>query len=295
MFSITPESASVSTKRGIPGNNTQLGEVIEIHWPMDLPKHASFAVYSSQPLAISAPCSMEIQACTPIRIRCDSKLTISPAGPATPGFVRGWLKLPTELKLQVLRHNLLFPSPIWPSNINTVTRRELLPYLRMTPDIAEIAKSVFYQENRFIMQFSSSTPNSGSTLARPPMSVRPQLRRITFLTCLTSLDWHMLRMISRKDRAGFSGLFHLTIRCLSYETAASIMLSEHQGEAHKISRFEDEYRARRGEPVRFLFDGEVVYDRSGFVTTGIQEGDDARWAWARRIEEYMTRDITFTK
>jgi hypothetical protein len=295
MFSITPESASVSTKSGITENNKQLGEVIEIHWPMDVPKYASFAVYSSQPLAISAPRSMEIQACTPMHIRCDIKLTISPAGPATPGFARGWLKLPTELKLQILRHNLLLPSPLWPSNINTVTRRELLPYLRMTPDIAEIAKSVFYQENRFIMQFSSSTPNSWSTLARPPMSIRPQLRRITFLTRLTTLDWQILRSISRQDCAGFTSLFHLTIRCLSCETAASIMLSEHQGEAHKISRFEAEYRARRGEPVHFPFDGVVMYDRSGFVTTGIQDGDDARWAWVRRIEEYVSRDITFTK
>lgn len=173
MSATNPETTSVSAQRRTSGQEKKFAEVIQIHWPMEILRQASFAVYSSQPLDISAPCSMQIRAYTPIRIRCDSKLTISPAGPATSGFARGWSKLPTELELEILRYNLLFPSPIWPSDINTVTRRELLPYLRVTPDIAEMAKSVFYQENRFIMQFSNSTAFANSILAKPPMSIRP--------------------------------------------------------------------------------------------------------------------------
>ena len=131
---------------------------------------------------------MQIHATSAIHICCNRKLKIAPAGLVAPGFARGWLKLPVELKLAILRCNLTFSVAIWPSNVNAVVRSHLLPYLRMTPDIASLAKAVFYQENQFIMQFSTSRPRSNSALVKPPMPVRSQLRRIKFLTRLTALD-----------------------------------------------------------------------------------------------------------
>lgn len=294
MSATTPETTSMSVQRRTSGQDEEFEEVIEIHWPMDIPRQASFAVYSSQPLNISAPCSMQIHAYTPIRIRSDSKLTVSPAGPATPGFARGWRNLPTELKLEILRYNLLYPSPLWPANINTVIRRELLPYLRMTPDVAEMAKAVFYQENNFTMQFTNSLVFPNSILAKPSMSIRPQLRHITFQTRLCEFDWQILRAMSGKDRAGFTGLIHLKVRYLSGEHAAILELAKYCSPRGPIS-FDECYLARRGEPVHLPFDGVVMFDRSGFVGSRNPEEDEAQWELTRRVEGFVTRDITFNK
>lgn len=292
---MNPEDLQENSPQTEAVQNQGLKEVVEIHWPMYIPKRATFAVSAPQPIQIAAPYSMQIHSNSPIHIICDSKLKVSPAGPATPGFARGWLKLPTELKLQILRHNLTCPSAIWPSNINTVTRRELFPYLRMTPDIATLAKYVFYQENRFIMQFSSSNPHTMSVLARPCMVIRPQLRRVTFLTRLTAPDWELLQAMSTGQHAGFTGLIHLEVRCLSWEAAASLNILKPSTPGSELQSFEKEYLARRGEPLHFPFNGVVTYDRSGCVTTGTQELDDACWSRSHRIEEYVTRDIKFTK
>jgi len=294
MSATTPETTSMSAQGRTSGQDEEFEEVIEIHWPMDIHRQASFAVYSSQPLNISAPCSMQIHAYTPIRIRSDSKLTISPAGPATPGFARGWSKLPTELKLEILRYSLLYPSPLWPANINTVIRRELFPYLRMTPDIAEMAKAVFYQENNFTMQFTNSLVFPNSILAKPPMSIRPQLRHITFQTRLCEFDWRLLRAMCGEDRAGFTGLVHLKVRYLSGEDAAILELAKGDLVRGPMS-FDECYLMRRGEPVNLPFDGVVTFDRSGFVERRNPEEDEAQWELTRRVEGFVTRDITFTE
>ena len=295
MSAPTPETTSAHAQGKTSGQDEEFGEVIEIHWPMEIPRQASFAVYSSQPLVISAPSSMQIHAYTPVRIRSDSKLTISPAGPATPGFAKGWSKLPTELKLEILRYNLLYPSPLWPANINTVIRRELFPYLRMTPDIAEVAKSVFYQENKFVMQFTNSLHFPNSILAKPPISIRPQLRHITFQTRLCEFDWQILRAMSGKDRAGFTGLVHLKVRYLSGEHAAILELAKNSSPIGPISFDECYYLVRRGKPVHLPFDGVVMFDRSGFVERRNPEEDEAQWELTRRVEGFVTRDITFTE
>ena len=182
---------------------------------MNLPERATIVISSPYPLSISAPCLMQVHALMSIHIRYDCKLTIPPAGPAMSGFVRDWLKLPNELKLQIFHHNLVFPSSIWPSHINTVTRREYFSYLRRTPDIATIARYVFYQENGFIMQFSFPAPNREFVLAIPPAMTRPQLRCVTFLTRLTAFDGLIPQAMSGEPCAGLTGLVHLEVTCMS--------------------------------------------------------------------------------
>ncbi|KAF1834806.1 hypothetical protein BDW02DRAFT_597930 [Decorospora gaudefroyi] len=273
-------------------------EVIEIHWPMIIPERASFVVSSSQPLEVFTTWPIKIHALSPVHIWCDRKLKIMPAGPATPGFARGWAKLPNELKLAILRCNLVFPASIWPANVNTVIRTELLPYLRMTPDIAEIARTVFFQENRFIMQFSPSTAAAVSLLARPSISMRPLFRRITVLTRLSSLDWQIIRLMSKPLRAGFTNLVHLRVRCLVWEITEHLIGPSdmpHNRTKELIEQKEQQFRARRGPAIKLPFDGAITFDISGHIPTGIQETDELHWEWMRNLEYLVIESLLFAQ
>jgi hypothetical protein len=273
-------------------------EVVEVHWPMDVPAHAKFAVASPQPLKISGPYTLQIQALSPVHIYSEVPLKIIPAGPATAGFAKGWLKLPNELKLAILRYNILLPTSLWPANINTVIRRELLPYLRMTSDIAELAQAVFYQENRFILQFSSSRahrhPYSSSTLARPPVIIRPLLRRVTFLTRLTNMDWRILRWIG-DFRAGFANVVHLEVRCLLWEVAVhlrGVLWSEVEKKS-VFERKDSEFRLRRGPPIQLPFGGVVTFDRSGEASERIPQLEEMIDGWLQHVEGLVMESFLF--
>jgi hypothetical protein len=273
-------------------------EVVEVHWPMDVPAHAEFAVASSRPLKMSGPYNLQIQALSPVHIYSEVPLKIIPAGPATARFAKGWLKLPNELKLAILRYNLLLPTSLWPANINTVIRRELLPYLRTTSDIAELAQAVFYRENRFILQFSSLRahphPYSSSILARPPVIIRPLLRRITFLTRLTSLDWRILQWIGEL-RAGFTNVMHLEVRCLLWEVAVHLR-GVLWSEVEKKSVFEhkdSEFRLRRGPPIQMPFGGVVTFDRSGETSERIPQLEEIIDGWLQHMEGLVTESFLF--
>jgi len=229
-----------------------------------------------------------------MHICCNRKLNIIPVGPVAPGFARGWLKLPVELKLAILRYNLTFSVAIWPSNVNAVIRNHLLPYLRMTPEIASLAKAVFYQENQFIVQFSSSMPGSNTAMVKPPILVRSQLRRIKFLTRLTVLDWQMLRMIAEEGgKAGFTSLVHLQVRYLLKEAAAEHKRFRHGNKRDDTEILEDYYHDLHGPQIRFSLDGEVLYDVSGYDSTGNWEEDVAILTWMQTMRDLVSRHITF--
>ena len=237
---------------------------------------------------------MQIHATSALHICCNRKLNIIPVGPVARGFTRGWLKLPVELKLAILRCNLTFSVAIWPSNVNAVIRNHLLPYLRMTPDIASLAKAVFYQENQFIMQFSSSMPGSNTALVKPPMPVRSQLRRIKFLTRLTVPDWQMLRIIAEEGgKAGFTNLVHLQVRCLLKEAAAEYKRHGHGNNEDTTEVSEDYCHNLRGPQIRFSFDGEVLYDVSGYDSTGNWEEDVAILTCMQAMQDLVSKHITF--
>ncbi|KAF1937816.1 hypothetical protein EJ02DRAFT_469392 [Clathrospora elynae] len=281
------------TPENPPSSTLEIGEVIKLNWPMTIPKHATFTINSTQPLKILRPHPMQIHALTPIHILSDCRLDIVPAGPPTPGFAAGWLKLPAELKLAILRHNLIYGGPIWPSNVNNVIRRDLLPYLHMTPDIAELASTVFYGANVFVMQFSSSSPRSASKLAIPPSPIRHLLRSVKLLTRLTTLDWRMLKSMAGLQQHGFTKLLHLEVRCLAWEVAEHLRLPKGTPDRYESETLKERLQSEWVEPVRMPFGGVVVFDRSGLRRLGTSEVDSANSTWLQHVEDFVKRSILF--
>src|SRR4051812_43230174 len=68
----------------------------------------------------------------------------------------------------ILKHNLILDESVGP----TTWLRTLRPYLSMTPDIAALAKEIYYKENRFqarikVRSYPKETPPH-ATILRPP-------------------------------------------------------------------------------------------------------------------------------
>jgi hypothetical protein len=84
--------------------------VIRLTSPMTLAAGTELLVACDVPIEVAVPLNplIMISSHTSTPITAIGRVTISPYGPLGPVFARRWTKLPTELKLQVLRHNLVF-------------------------------------------------------------------------------------------------------------------------------------------------------------------------------------------
>jgi hypothetical protein len=134
-------------------SNTLSNEpALEIHWTMTLPAHADFYFFCAGPLKVESDATsftLQLDALAPIRLRSKHKLVIHP--PFTKAFAPAFNNLPDELKVMILKHNLILNVVV--SDYNTVSWH-LLPYLRMTPKIAALAQEIFYKDNNFQAQIS---------------------------------------------------------------------------------------------------------------------------------------------
>ncbi|KAF1958223.1 hypothetical protein CC80DRAFT_503009 [Byssothecium circinans] len=105
---------------------------------------------------------VKLRSATRIYVTPLESTTIAPAAPLGSEFADGWKKLPDELKLKVLAHNLVDAEPLSAErcklegeHMADVTTN-LYHHLRTTPEIAALAKEVFYTENTFMLCWTSA-------------------------------------------------------------------------------------------------------------------------------------------
>lgn len=159
-------------------------EIANVSWPMTIPSHARFSITSPFPLTISFPhnVSFELRLERPIHLCSSSPTHVIPSGVLSPEFARGWSTLPAELKLVILRYDLIRPWSIRPSNANRAIRDTLFPYLRMTPEIANLSRDLFFGENKIVILPLPEEPSMNRGL--PPGSVRPLIKNVSLVTWL---------------------------------------------------------------------------------------------------------------
>lgn len=135
----------------------------------------------------------ELDCRKPMRVTFEDQTMLIPRIVLGPVFENGWNKLPTELKAEVLRHNLCDSE-----YIGSYSRREkeqLLHHLRMTPEISAMSKELFYGTNT-IHLYSGWDRISGCYF--PPLSVRSFIRRVRVEATLgVSSEWDFLGLCSR--------------------------------------------------------------------------------------------------
>ncbi|KAF2875697.1 hypothetical protein BDV95DRAFT_603106 [Massariosphaeria phaeospora] len=136
---------------------------------LKLRANTSIQLYSDAPMEISSgqishnlPSDLRIHFTTPVLVTAPKDLTIWTTLPLGPEFTKGWSKLPDELKVLVLSFNLVFRQRIYQYSLPNA----FLPYLRITPEIARLAKQVYYSDNIFRVPYKIPANCPFATLLR---------------------------------------------------------------------------------------------------------------------------------
>jgi len=121
-------------------------------------------------------------------------------------FATGWNKLPTELKVQILSYNLSFPETI--DRCETNILQALDHHLRVSPEIAALAKEIFYCQNTFRIRLKRMLSHHGLPLF--PIA-HESMRKIVVDVLMGSFtDWETLSKIS-KGSHGLSNLRYVNV------------------------------------------------------------------------------------
>ncbi|KAH6633788.1 hypothetical protein C7974DRAFT_412758 [Boeremia exigua] len=160
------------------------------------------------PLWITSPTELEVNGVlmVPTKPFCISVplytlvFSMAPLGPA---FAKGWSKLPSELKVEILAHNLVIDPERGVSSFSDV-RETFLEHLQMTPEIAELAKHVFYKMNVFNV---AQIRNLRLVYAYPSSIFNGMIQKVM----ITVTDgWLVVSRIAQASH-GLSGLRHVSV------------------------------------------------------------------------------------
>jgi hypothetical protein len=149
----TKGTSCVSQSSDDAGNKEP--EVITLLTPLLVPAKVKLSVLSAYPIHVYYPKDtqsppLQIQSSAPVVFgNGDAAVYLVPDAPLGLEFVAGWTKLPDELKVLILAQNLVFDESVRFRNWKEITERVLFPHLRMTPEIANLAREVFYTQNEF--------------------------------------------------------------------------------------------------------------------------------------------------
>ncbi|KAF3036256.1 hypothetical protein E8E11_002599 [Didymella keratinophila] len=245
-------------------------EVVKTLWPMTIPAHADFQFTSPFPLKVSSAHSavFTLTLDAPVLISPTQPINIESAGVLSAGFARGWCRLPVELKLDILRHGVIRHSTIWPANANRAMHDSLFSYLQMTPEIAALARQLYFAENSFVIL----APQEEFTMFRgwPPSSVRSLLRKITLMTWLEPRDNTNIEAIA-DERLGLDSLAHVEVRCSVVKFVRSWFPRDGNDVNMKVDAWSTQLSTRLPPEVCFKPRGKIAFDRLQLGRGGIDE------------------------
>lgn len=242
-------------------------EVVNISWPMTIPAHAYYLVTSAYPLKVSYSSvghTITFDSGPRNISSTSSPLRVIPWGPLSPGFARGWSKLPTELKLAILRHVVMYSAEIWPTNVNAAIRNTLFHCLQMTPEIGRLARGVFFAENTFVFDQRAAVGSA------PPVSVRPLLRKVVLVTRLEDGAWEMVDAVAKK-RLGYRNITDVEIRCSAVDFIRAFRVDRGTAEGRSTEAWGAYLERQLPQEVAFAPNGVVVFDHLQSRRGGIDE------------------------
>lgn len=155
MSCISSEGSSLPASiKNIEADQT-LGGPLRIFHPMVLcGSSLDLTIRSLSPITING---LTIWSRSPIRVIHSDQNTISiaPQTNLNAGFARGWCSLPVELKECIIAYNLVSHRTLRSQRMDKCVKWEnpeissLLHHLRSTPEIAGIARPIYYKHNTF--------------------------------------------------------------------------------------------------------------------------------------------------
>ena len=237
---------------------------------MTIPAHAEFWITSPFSLKASSTHSAEFTLTldAPVHLSPAQPINVIPTGILSSGFARGWCKLPVELKLEILRHGVIRSSTIWPVNANRAMHDSLFSYLRMTSEIAALARQLYFKENSFVIL----APQEESALfpGWPPSSVRPLLRKIILMTWLKPRDNETIEATA-DGRFGLDSLAHVEVRCSVVKFVRSWFPGDGSDANTRVNAWLTQLSTRLPLKVCFKARGRVVFNRLQLGRGGVDE------------------------
>jgi hypothetical protein len=196
-----------------------------------------------------------------VYFKAQSDTWIVPTKPLERAFATGWCKLPGELKLQIIEANLVSAAAIDPQGSSSRTEAwmartqpcpslaKLYHHLRMTPEIAELAKRIFYTSNTFLLR-----TGWGRTFKYPKPAVNHQVRRLDVRVSLGDRrEWKKLVKLADGDY-GFKDL-----RFIQVTLHWGDVQWMYNGDAANIEAFKDWLNARTNRNVQFQCHGTLAF------------------------------------
>ncbi|KAF1958173.1 hypothetical protein CC80DRAFT_502965 [Byssothecium circinans] len=149
----------------------------------------------------------------------EKPLTAQPHKHLDPKFASGWNKLSDELKVHILAYIVISDEPIdrenkWGSTLGG--NKDLISYCSMAPDIAGLAREIFYSHNTFHIgaQRYVHDENNGHLVRRcldlPHPSARPLIRTLKVSVHIAGSELKDLQNIAH-GISGFSALQYVKV------------------------------------------------------------------------------------
>ncbi|KAF2635719.1 hypothetical protein P280DRAFT_473632 [Massarina eburnea CBS 473.64] len=212
---------------------------VKIHHPHQMLRSETIDILSPTPIQV-AP-GVFISSASPITITTSkSAITLlAPTERLGTGFGRGWNKLPVELKLHILRYNVsaqegyantscsFCEMPIFNDKVHVgcpyirngkwlnrscdfdvMKEKKLYRYMRLTPEIAALAKEIFYGTH--IFEFMYHLPPMLCLRERNRFVRRLNLVEISMSENSSPSPWEILSNLSKKQY-GFTNLSRIHI------------------------------------------------------------------------------------
>ena len=217
-----PGSSNMSDKlasKSTQDRDCEAEDDIHLQTPMDIvPEGGSVRrISSSTPFYVGG---IRFWSATPIHIYGSGKqrLSIRPSTDLGPEFVRGWFKLPDELKVRVLEFNLVYDRAV-PYDLSFPGRFHVTEYRKLllsTPEIATMSREIYYSKNVFRIetepysQSDHNLSNRGLFLAYPSLANNSLIRSLEFVTTVDHLRSTVFRRFA-DDACGFHDLRSLRL------------------------------------------------------------------------------------
>ncbi|KAF2114313.1 hypothetical protein BDV96DRAFT_94708 [Lophiotrema nucula] len=178
--------------------------------------------------------------------------------PLSADFATGWNKLPVELKMQILSYSLtikkdftVMPTP------RMVYFTEYFRYLRMTTEIAEISKKVFYTENTFRCYYEHlRSPTKQYSFQYPNPTINSFIRHVEVTVSLRGPAKFL-----RKLADGDYGFAKLQTAKVTLDWKVSCINAP-----FKFERWSPELKREWGERIKFRCKGELCFANEDYVS-----------------------------
>ncbi|KAF2635717.1 hypothetical protein P280DRAFT_522837 [Massarina eburnea CBS 473.64] len=189
--------------------------------PVELLTTISFAPDTSMSIISATPILLNetsiIWSETPIMVKATAEelLTVQPHKILDPEFAVGWNKLPDELKVRILTYNVICEDKVsfndqWGYTMGG--NKDIISYCLMTPEIATLAREIFYSKNIFHVKALPLFEWIGErrTLPLPPRSSLGLIRRLEVAVRVIGWEFTKLRKLT-DGRWGFHNLQHIKL------------------------------------------------------------------------------------